>query len=117
MNDSTQPKRNIPQWAAIGAGTVVLLLLLVRCIGGDAEEIDISTATCESLIPHVIAMSQGKDPEILEITNPTRAGGRHGGAQEVPCDGQAEWSRREGSITYGAYVSDGGQVMLEYKQD
>lgn len=89
----------------------VASLALASC----SSSIDPQTWTCQSLIDPVIAMSKDKVPRILEITNPyTRPGSD---AEKITCDGQAEWSQGEGSITYGAHVSDGGQVMLEYKQD
>ncbi|WP_439540706.1 hypothetical protein [Sphingomonas sp.] len=86
-------------------------LTLASCSDG----VDPSTWTCESLVGPVIAMSKDKDLRILEITNPSTRPGSS--AEQITCDGQAEWSQGEGSITYGARVSDGGRVILEYQQD
>lgn len=93
------------------------LVLPLACLtlASCSNSIDPETWTCESLIGPVIAMSKDKEPRILEITYlSTRPGSD---AKEIICDGRAEWSRGEGTITYGAHVSDGGQVILEYKQD
>ena len=89
----------------------VACLTLASCSDG----VDPKTWTCESLIGPVISMSKDKEPRILEITSPSKRD--DGATDSITCDGQAEWSQGEGTITYGAHVSDAGQVILEYKQD
>lgn len=72
---------------------------------------DPSSWTCASLVDPVIEMSQDRSPTILEITDPREF--RKAG-NKLECLGDAEWSQGSGYIKYGAYVSDGGNIMLEY---
>lgn len=112
MNDLTQqPKRRIPKWAFVGGGVLLAVLLLSRC--GGSGTIDMDKATCDSLIPHVIEMSQDRSTKILEITRPHT---RSRTSDEIVCDAPAESSNGEYTITYRAHVSNGGSVMLEYDQ-
>lgn len=93
------------------------LVLSLSCLtlASCSNAIDPETWTCDSLIDPVIAMSKDREPRILEITSPSKRD--DGATDSITCDGQAEWSQGEGSITYGARVSEGGQVILEYQQD
>ena len=98
-------------------GGMKYLAISVACLtlASCSSSIDPETWTCQSLIAPVIAMSKDRAPRILEITDPyTRP---NSNAEKITCDAGAEWSEGEGSITYGAHVSDGGQIVLEYKQD
>ncbi len=118
MNESAEPtKRKLPKWALIGGGAVIVLIVLAGLgSGGESAGINMSTTTCENLIPRIIEMSEDKELKVLEISNP-RTEPSPPGNQEIACSGNAEWSRGSGFISYGAHVSNGGQVMLEYKQD
>jgi hypothetical protein len=84
-------------------------LTLASCSGS----IDPKTWTCDSLIGPVIAMSKDKDVKILEIESPTE---ETKSSEEIRCTARAELSNGGWFITYGAHVSDGGQIVLEYQQ-
>ena len=105
-------------------GSSRLLIVLGGCIaltacggsgGSESKGIDPHAWSCESLAPEVIAMSKGKTPEIFEISNIQTKYNILG--QEIKCIASAEWSQGTGFAEYGAHVSDGGSVMLEYAQD
>lgn len=93
-------------------------LALTACggsVGSESKGIDPHAWSCESLAPEVVAMSKGKTPEIFEISNIQTKHNILG--QEIECIASAEWSQGTGFAEYGAHVSDGGSVMLEYAQD
>jgi outer membrane murein-binding lipoprotein Lpp len=114
-NQAEHVGRKVPRWVLIAGAAVVAVILLARCGSSGNAGIDLSTATCESLIPQVIEMSQDRELEILEITSPRKRA--DSSWTELSCDGSAEWSQGEGRIIYGAHESDGGSIILEYKQD
>lgn len=93
--------------------TLLACIALVSC--SSSASVDPNTWTCDSLIEPVIAMSKDKELQVMEITSPRRR--ETYTPRSITCDAQAEWSQGKGSITYGAHVSDGNQVILEYKQD
>jgi hypothetical protein len=86
--------------------------LLGACSGSGG--INSRSWTCDSVSKHVIEMSQQEDSKILEITNISEL-------QNIPdyrlsCSATAEWSKGEGGLEFGAHVSDGGKVIVEYNQ-
>ena len=109
-------KRKLPKWVLYGGGAVIALIVIARVGSGEPSGINMSTVTCENLIPHILEMSEDKDPQVLEISDPKIEISPPGNDQ-ISCSGSAEWSRGSGFISYGAHVSNGGQVMLTYKQD
>lgn len=88
----------------------LLVLSLTDCSG---SRVDPENWTCTSLIGPVIESSKGKSPEILEITEPSQMGDKT--RHEISCYGRAEWSQGYGNIQYGAHVSEGGEVIVEYE--
>jgi hypothetical protein len=87
-------------------------LLLSAC--GGSENIDPKTWTCQSLVKPVIDMSKSRSTQILEIGSisqePTFSPN-----EAIGCTGRAETSQGTVFIDYGAHVSDGGAVMVEYQ--
>lgn len=92
---------------------VLIVLLGGSMLAGCAPSVDPKTWTCESLIGPVIAMSKDKDVQILEIESPTEVTKTE---EEISCSARAELSNGGWLITYGAHVSAGGKVMVEYQQ-
>lgn len=119
MNDTTPPRTVVEKikalkpahWAFIGIGAV---LILVMASGGSS--VDPDNWTCESLVQPVMKMSQERSPTVLEITSPEERHRMRGPQPKIECWGRAEWSQGWGPIEYSAYVSDGGNVVLQYKQ-
>ena len=73
--------------------------------------------TCQSLIQPIIKMSEGRTPAILELTNAEEIDRIEGGSTpSIQCKARAEWSEGYGLAEYGAHVSNGGGVILEYRQ-
>lgn len=91
---------------------LILPLLLSAC--GGSSDITPQNWSCRSLIEPVIEMSRGKDPEILELSNPEEIENLTG--VYIKCVASAEWSRGSGRAEYGARVSDGGSLILEYRR-
>ena len=91
----------------------IVIAAAVLVLGGCSSQrgIDPNTWSCESLIQPVIDMSKDKDVKILEITDPTKEPSI---GQEIKCNARAELSNGGGFIDYGAHVSEGGQVIVEY---
>jgi hypothetical protein len=92
--------------------SVLLALALQGCSSGDS--VNPGSWTCDSLIQPVIEASKGKTPEILEITEPKEMINIPNGY--ITCQGSAEWSEGSGTIEYGAHVSNGGDVIISYRQ-
>jgi hypothetical protein len=92
---------------------LLCLPALTACSGGASDP---TKWTCEALIQPVIRMSEERSPTVLEITSPEERGRTYGPHPKIECHGYAEWSQGSGSIDYGAYVSDGGNVVLQYSQ-
>lgn len=91
--------------------TAGIALALTGC--SSRGGIDPNHWTCENLKPHIIEMSQTRRPRVLEINTvltETNSGG------EIECAAQAEWAEGSGPIIYGGHVSDGGSVILQYRQ-
>lgn len=87
-------------------------VLLMGC--SSRAEINPNSWKCQQLVDPVIAMSQEEDSIILEITAVEER-------QNIPgyrliCVANAEWSKGYGRIEFGAHVSDGNKVIVEYKQ-
>lgn len=91
--------------------STITLMACSQTSGG----IDPAAWNCQNLIPHIMEMSQGRTPQVLEISNPEYMGGGAGGGF-IKCRGFAEWSEGSGMIDYEARISNGGQVILEYRQ-
>ena len=92
---------------------LVPLALPIAVAGCSGGAVDPQTWTCENLKPHIIEMSQTRRPRVLEINqvyNEMNSGG------SIECIAQAEWAEGSGGITYGARISDGGSIILEYRQ-
>lgn len=90
--------------------TAAIALTVTGC---GSRGIDPQTWTCENLKPHIIEMSRTRRPRILEINqvlNEMTSGGL------IECTAQAEWAEGSGPISYGGHVSDGGSVIIEYRQ-
>lgn len=93
---------------------IIITLSALLVAGCSSEpELDPGSWTCQSLVDPIIKMSQERDPKIIEITHVHDQGKF---PNEINCSGAAEWTRGEGGIEFGARVSDGGQVILEYRQ-
>lgn len=87
-------------------------LLLIAC--SSEPKIDPNGWKCRQLVDPVIAMSQDQDAKILEVTAVEDQ-------QNIPgyrllCIANAEWSKGYGRVEFGAHVSDGDKVIVEYKQ-
>lgn len=89
-----------------------IFVAMTACSSGD--DITPRNWTCQKLIGPVIAMSQERDVKILEITDVKELSNFPGSRLE--CRGKAEWSEGYGTIEFGAHVSAGGNLMLEYKR-
>lgn len=96
--------------ATFGA-LVIAVATLGACSSGD--DIQPGTWSCDKLVRPIIEMSQDEDVQILEITAVEE---RAKSADALECKGNAEWSRGYGVVDFGARVSDGGSIMLEYQQ-
>lgn len=81
--------------------------------GQGSRGVDPATWTCENLKPQIIEMSQTRHPRVLEI-NTVLSDITTGGS--IECTAMAEWAEGSGSIAYGGHVSEGGNVILEYRQ-
>jgi len=92
--------------------------LLVACLSAlsacSGSTIDPEHWSCDALVKPVISMSKERTPTILEINNPKEIGRTYGTNATLSCTADAEWSEGYGYFEYGAHVSDGGQVILEY---
>ncbi len=92
-------------------GIATLALTLTGC---SPAGIDPSSWSCTSLIRPTVEMSGGRTPEVLEISNPEELSNIPN--YRIECRGNAEWTQGWGMIEYGAHVSEGGSVILEYQQ-
>lgn len=92
---------------------ITVASLATLSLGGCSAKVDPKTWTCASLVQPVIDMSKSKDPRILEITGVSEIGPHD--EREITCGGGAEWSDGEGSVKFGAHVSDGGEIIVEYE--
>ena len=107
------------QKLGLGAAAAIAALLYLASGGGSSTPSgqasgDLSDWTCQSLAPQVIAMSKGREPEILEL-NDLREIEHY--SSYITCQASAEWSQGEGGLAeFGARKSDGGNVILSYKQ-
>ncbi|WP_298812435.1 hypothetical protein [uncultured Sphingomonas sp.] len=101
--------------AAVAAGIVALLYFTG---GGSSPPAQDRAApadyTCESLAPEIIQMSKGREPEILELNEVERVMNDY--PNFITCQARAEWSQGQGRAEFGAHKSDGGNVILSYKQ-
>lgn len=70
--------------------------------------------SCRNLIDSVIAMSQDRPLQIYEINSPTEISNIP--TFKIQCFGSAEWSNGSDLIHYGARMSEGGNLILEYRQ-
>lgn len=89
-----------------------VMTLLTAC--SSSSKIDSGSWTCDGISKHVITMSQQEESKILEISNITEI-------ENVPnyrlsCSASAEWSQGEGGLDFGAHVSDGGKIIVEYNR-
>lgn len=91
------------------------LLALSGCSGDVTANPD--KWSCEALVGPVIAMSKERSPTILEITEPEETNRMYGPNASISCRGKAEWDQGYGMAEYGAHVSPGGNVILEYRQN
>jgi hypothetical protein len=87
--------------------------LLAGC--SSSPKIDPQNWSCEQLVKPVIEMSQERELKILEITQVKERQNLPG--SELTCSGNAEWSQGDGWIEFGARISDGDQLILEYSRD
>lgn len=99
-------------WGLIILG-VALMWLAAR--PGDAA-VDPTDWSCDALIQPVIEMSEERLVTVLEISNSREKTRTYGPHPSIDCWGSAEWSQGTGSIQYGAHVTDGGNIILEYAQ-
>jgi hypothetical protein len=96
-------------WIAITGGFVLLLSVL-----GSGPSVDPGSWTCESIKEPVIRMSKGRDLQILEIGEAIEM---QNDTSAIRClSGDVEWSQGRGRIEYGAEVSGGGNIILNYTQ-
>lgn len=70
--------------------------------------------SCRNLIDSVIAMSQDRPLQIYEINSPAEISNIP--TFEIQCRGSAEWSNGSEIIHYGARMSEGGNLIFEYRQ-
>ena len=70
--------------------------------------------SCRNLINSVIAMSQDQPLKIYEINSPREVGNLP--THSIDCYGSAEWSNGSEVISYGARMTEGGNLVLEYRQ-
>jgi hypothetical protein len=88
------------------------ILPIVGC--SSSSDINPGAWSCASLIAPVIESSKGRSLEILEISNPRERLNLPN--HEITCQGDAEWNEGSGSIEYGAHVSEGGNIVVSYRQ-
>lgn len=96
--------------AYIAGGVLALGLLLYTCAG--SSSLDPKTWDCDNLRGPIMKMSKGRDPEVFEITDPRQSWKT---PEAISCYGSAEMSNGETFIAYEAHVTDGGQVVIGYK--
>lgn len=97
-------------WAMIAVGA----LLVFFALGSGGATVDPESWTCENIKDEIVEMSQDEDLQILEIGDVRFENDLPYGT--LSCRASAEWSRGYGSIEYGGHVSDGGNVILQYRQ-
>jgi len=90
-----------------------LAAFTISCSSG-GEAITSHNWTCQSLLQPVIDMSKDRELQVLEIIQPEELVNLPG--SNIQCRGRAEWNRGYGNVLYGARVSDGESMMLEYSQ-
>ena len=91
----------------------VPLLLASPLAACSSSAVNPGSWTCASLIAPVMESSKGRTPEILEITEPSEMVNIPN--SYIECRGHAEWSEGVGNIEYGAHVTEGGNIVVEYK--
>ena len=97
---------------------VLATIAVAGAVSGCSVSVDPTSWSCASLIGPVIEMSRSRTPGIFEITNPetTLHNNYPADGYRIECSGSAEWSQGSGMIEYGAHVSEGGSVILQYRQ-
>lgn len=92
--------------------SAIVLPCLAACSNG--EGVTSHNWTCPDLVDQVVKMSQNEDAKILELTNVSEWTNSPGFRLE--CRGDAEWSQGYGVVKFGAHVSDGGNIIVEYSR-
>lgn len=82
--------------------------------GCSSESIDSHSWSCPSLVEPIIEMSKEKSPQILELSGVHEVGNLPG--YKIECWAYGEWSDGGAIANFGAHVTDGGSVILEYSR-
>lgn len=91
-----------------------LLLGLTLAACSSKPDITSHNWNCQKLVNPVIAMSQERNAKIIEITGVREIQNLPG--YRIMCIGSAEWSQGYGNVEFGAHVSEGDNLIIEYKQ-
>lgn len=93
---------------------LVIASLAFVVAGCGSPGIDPQAWTCENLKARIIEMSQTRRPRVLEIGQIMNENNLPG--ELIECTAMAEWAEGSGAISYGAHISGGGSVIIEYRQ-